>query len=136
MRNYDSKKGILIIEDDEQVRFLLKDFIEEKGYVIDSADNGSEALEILERKPFDLVITDIQIPGLRGLDILPHLKKYQPDVSIIVISAFGGKKACLRAFERGATAYIKKPIDLQALKTLIQDLTPPGKICSNITQNP
>ena len=131
MRNYNSKRGILIIEENEEVRLLLKDFMKEEGYIIDSADDGSEALEKLVRKAFDLVITDIQIPGLRGLDILPHLKKYQPDVSIIVISAFGGERASVRAFERGATAYIKKPIDLQALKTLIHDLIPPGGICSN-----
>ena len=131
MHSDNGKKRILIIEDDNEMKSLLKEFIEEEGYTIDSVDNGLKALEKLVRQPFDLIITDIRMPGLTGLDILPRLKKFQPDVFIIVISAFGGERACRRAFERGATAYIEKPIDLQKLKTLIHDLISSGEICLN-----
>jgi CheY-like chemotaxis protein len=121
MNSNNGKKSILIIEDDDEMRSLLKDFIEE-GYTIESVNNGLEAIEKLVRQPFDLIITDIRVSGLTGLDILPRLKKFQPDVSIIVITAFGGKRASRRAFEKGATAYIGKPIDLQKLKQMIHRL--------------
>jgi DNA-binding response OmpR family regulator len=131
MHSDNGKKRILIIEDDNEMRSLLKDFIEEEGYAVDSVENGLEALKKLVSQPFDLIITDIRMPGLTGLDILPRLKKSQPDVSIIVISAFGDERASHRAFERGATAYVEKPIDLQKLKTLIHDLISLGTICSD-----
>ena len=71
------------------------------------------------KEPFDLIITDIRMPGLTGLDILPGLKKLQPEASIIVITAFGSEEVCHRALERGATAYLEKPIHFNKLRTLI-----------------
>jgi len=64
---------ILIIEDDEEMRALLKDSLLEEGIEFDSVGNGSEAIRKLVEEPFDLVITDIRMPGLTGLDILPGI---------------------------------------------------------------
>jgi len=131
MYSKNGKKRILIIEYDDSMSFLLKDFIGQEGCIIDSVDNGLKAIEKLARQPVDIIITDIQMPSLIELDVLPLLKKYQPDVSIIVISAFGGKKTFRRAFERGATAFMEKPIDLQKLKMLILDLISSKRSNSN-----
>ena len=119
------KKRILIIEDDEGMRSLLKDFIEEEGYEADSVSNGSEAFRTLTKEPFDLVITDIRMPGLSGLDILPGIKKLQPDAFIIVITAFGSEEVYRKAMERGATVYLEKPVHLQELRELIHELVRP-----------
>lgn len=116
------KKRILVIEDDQEMRSLLKDFFEEEGFEIDSVSNGSEAFRKLVRKPFDLVITDIRMPGLTGLDIIPGIKKLQPEAPIIVITAFGSEEVHRRAIERGATAYLEKPIHFQKLRMLIHDM--------------
>ncbi len=118
----DGKKQILIVEDDEQMRALLQDMIEEEGYQTDSVNNGSEAFRKLVRESFDLVITDIRMPGLTGLDILPGIKKLQPDVPIIVITAFGSEEIRLRALARGANSYLEKPIHFHKLKTLIHEV--------------
>lgn len=115
---------VLIVEDDDEMRSLLRDFIEDEGYEVDSVNNGSEAFRKLVKEPFDLVITDIQMPGLTGLDILPGIKKLQPDTSIIVITAFGSQEFYRRALERGATAYLEKPIHLQNLRTLMERIIP------------
>ncbi len=72
------KKRIMIIEDDSEMRSLLIDFLQEDGYEVDSAGNGSEALLKLTQSPFDLIISDIRMPGLTGLDILPGIKRLQP----------------------------------------------------------
>jgi len=116
------KKRILIVEDDEEMRYLLKDFFMEEGFEIDAVSNGSEAFRRLVKEPFDLVITDIRMPGLTGLDILPGIKKLQPETSIIVITAFGSEEVHRRAFERGATAYLEKPIHFHKLRELVNEM--------------
>ena len=117
-----NKKRILVVEDDAEMRSLLKDFFTEEGFETDSVSNGSEAFRKLVREPFDLVITDIRMPGLTGLDILPGIKKLQPNVPIIVITAFGSDEIRLRAMARGATAYLEKPIHFHKLRTLIHEI--------------
>jgi len=114
------KKRILIIEDDEEMRSLLKEFLNEEGYETDSVDNGSEAFRSLVKELFDLIITDIRMSGLTGLDILPGIRKLQPEAPIIVITAFGSEEVHHKVFERGATAYLEKPIHLENLRDLVQ----------------
>ena len=113
---------VLIIEDDEEMAALLKDFLTDEGVGADSAGSGSEAFRKLARGSFDLVITDIRMPGLTGLDILPGIKKLQPEAPIIVMTAFGGEEVRRKCFNRGATAYLEKPIHLHILKGLIQEM--------------
>jgi len=113
---------ILIIEDDEEMRALLRDLLLEDGIEFDSAESGSEAIQKLAEEPFDLVITDIRMPGLTGLDILPGIKKLQPEACVIVITAFGSEEVRRKSFDRGATAYLEKPINMDRLKTLIQEM--------------
>ena len=116
------KKRILITEDDEEMRSLLKDFFEEEGFEADSVSNGADALQKLAKDRFDLIITDIRMPGLTGLDILPGIKKLQPETPIIVITAFGNDEVHRRSIERGATSYIEKPIHFGKLRTLVHEM--------------
>lgn len=116
------KKRILIIEDDEEMRSLLKEFLDEEGYETDSVDNGSEAYRRLVKEAFDLIITDIRMPGLTGLDILPGVRKLQPEAFIIVMTAFGSEEVYHKVLEKGATAYLEKPIHLDHLRNLIQEM--------------
>lgn len=113
---------ILIIDDDEEMRSLLKDFLEEEGFETDSAGNGVDAFQKVDREPFDLIITDVRMPGLTGLDILPVLRRLQPEAFIIVITAFGGEEVYQRSRERGATAYLEKPIQFSKLRALVHQL--------------
>jgi len=122
MDSSDQMIRILIIEDDEEMSSLLRDFIEGEGYKAESVNNGSEAFRKLAKEPFDVIITDIRMPGLTGLDILPMMKKIQPEASIIVITAFGSREVSHKAMERGATAYLEKPIQLGVLRTLVDKM--------------
>jgi DNA-binding NtrC family response regulator len=116
------KTQILVIEDDHEMRSLLKDFIEEEdGFEVDWVIDGSEAIPKLSKKPFDLIITDLRMPGLNGMDIIPGLKNIQPGIPIIVITAFGSEEINRRVFARGASAYLEKPIPLDRLRGLIHD---------------
>jgi len=113
---------VMIIEDDEEMRSLLKDFFEEEGFETDSVNNGVDALEKLSEDHFDLVITDIRMPGLTGLDILPTIRKLKPETPIIVMTAYGSDDVRRRSLERGATIYLEKPIHLSELKTVIREM--------------
>lgn len=119
------KKRILVIEDDAEMRSLLKDFIEGEEFEVNTAYDGSEAFRKLAKENFDLIITDIRMPGLSGLDILPGLKKLQPQSLIIVITAFGSEEVYRRVLGRGADAYLEKPIHLEELRILMQKLVFP-----------
>jgi len=120
------KKRILVVEDDEEMRSLLKDFFTEEGFETDSVSNGSEAFRKLVKESFVLVITDIRMPGLTGLDILPGIRKLQPEVPIIVITAFGSEEIRQRALERGATAYLEKPVHFNTLRNLVSEMVYPS----------
>ena len=116
------KKRIMIIEDDAEMRSLLIEFLGEDGYQVDSAETGSEALSKITKEVFDLIVTDIRMPGLTGLDILSSIKKHQPQVSIIVITAFGNEEVYRRSMERGASAYLEKPVCFNKLGALIHEM--------------
>ncbi len=117
-----NKKRIQIIEDDEEMRSLLKDFLREEGYEAEAVSNGSETLRKLDKTLYDLIITDIRMPGLTGLDILPALREMQPQASIIVITAFGSEETQQKALKRGANAYLEKPLCFNHLGQMIQEL--------------
>ncbi len=113
---------LLIIEDDPEMRFLLEDFLKSEGYEADSAHDGLEALAKLAQESFDLLITDIRMPGLNGLDILSAVKKFQFAMPVIVITAFGGEEVHRRSMARGADGYLEKPVHFHKLTSLIHDL--------------
>ena len=113
---------IMIIEDDEAMRSLLEDFFEEEGFETDSASNGADALRILSKDHLDLIVTDIRMPGLTGLDILPRVRRLKPETPIIVMTAYGSEDVRRRSLESGATTYLEKPIHLSKLRTLIHEM--------------
>lgn len=115
-------KRILIVEDDDEMRSLLKDFFEEEGYEIDCVEKGTYAFSKLLKESFDLIITDVRMPGYSGLDILPELKRLRPEVPIIVITAFGGEEVYRKALSRGAHAYLEKPLHFHKLRELIHEI--------------
>lgn len=116
------KKRIMVIEDDAEMRSLLKDFFKEDGYAVSLAGNGAEAFKKLHKETYDLIITDIRLPGWTGLDILPGIRKLQPKIPLIVITAFGSEEIYSRAVEKGATAYLEKPICFNKLGVLIHEM--------------
>ena len=113
---------ILIIEDDEEMRSLLKELLEEEGFETICASNASDALRELVKKPFDLIVTDIEMPGLTGLDIIPEMKKLRPEASIIVMTSFRNEEVHRRSLEKGAGGYLEKPIHIKKLETLIHEM--------------
>lgn len=110
-------KKILIVDDDPEVVEVLRRFLEKgpQGYVVQTASNGAEAVEILDRDPPDLVLLDINMPGMNGLDVLKHI-----DRSIPVMMISGNTDATpAEALKQGVFAYIPKPFDMVYMEQLV-----------------
>lgn len=102
-------KSVLIVDDDAFVRSFLAMILKEEGHFVVEAPNGKEALERFISAEFDLVITDLKMPGMSGLDLMQECKKNKPDVHWIIITAYGSIGNAVEAIKAGASDYLTKP---------------------------
>ncbi len=112
--------GILVVEDDEIVRRLLLDTLSENGYSIETATNAKDALEKLNQKSFNAILTDIKMPDIDALELLRAVKTTHPDIPVIVMTDYGSKESAIASIRAGAYDYITKPIDLDKLMIAIE----------------
>jgi DNA-binding NtrC family response regulator len=103
---------ILVVDDKEQMRDVLRKFLAAEGYAVTVAANGREALEQLNRAQFDLVLSDIKMPGMDGEELLDEILQSNPQATVILMTAFGSIEAAVAAIKRGATDYISKPFEM------------------------
>jgi two-component system NtrC family response regulator len=109
------KRKVLVVEDDEAQRGLLTGFLARQGFEAPSASTGAEALMRLKQEPCDLVLLDFRLPDMDGLQVLSRLRKIQPEVPVIFITAFGTIEVAVKAMKAGASDFLTKPIDLDLL---------------------
>ncbi len=102
---------ILLVDDEHRMRHVLKIMLELKGHSVDQAGNGIEALEMLKGRAYDLVISDIRMPEMDGLQLLDHIQKMEAPCPVIIITAYGTVDSAVSAMKRGAVDYITKPFE-------------------------
>lgn len=112
--------GILVVDDDEIVRRLLLDTLSENGYSVETATNAKDALEKLNQKFFNAILTDIKMPDMDGLELLKTVKTTHPDIPVIVMTGYGSMESAIASIKAGAYDYIAKPIDLNELTIAIE----------------
>ncbi len=117
------KLNILVVEDGQSQREMLRDFLKEEGYPVSEAENGEGALTKLREEHFDLVLTDYKMPGMDGMALLQAAKQLNPEVDVVVMTAFGTVETAVSAMKAGASDYISKPIDLDELQLLIDRIS-------------
>ena len=108
-------KTVLLIDDDKSFRRVIEYQLVEDGYDVITADNGSIGLDILSNNKIDLVITDIRMPEMNGLELLKTLKEISYDATVIVVTAYGSIESAVEAMQLGANDYITKPVDKNEL---------------------
>jgi DNA-binding NtrC family response regulator len=118
-----AKISILIVDDEESVRDSLYNWFIEDGYIVECAENAKEALSILESKNFDIILADLKMPGMDGLEMQRRIKSFNKDAIVIIMTAFASVDSAVRALKDGAYDYITKPFDPDDLSHLIRNAT-------------
>jgi DNA-binding NtrC family response regulator len=106
------KRKILVVDDDTIMRESVVEILRRRGYAIEACTNGREALEAFGRGEFDLVISDIKMPGMTGIELLSKIKQIDPDIPFLVITAFGDVSLAVDAMKKGAYDFIQKSENL------------------------
>jgi DNA-binding NtrC family response regulator len=114
-----ASERILIVDDEDGMRRLLSRVLTREGYETSAVANGAEALRLVASERFDLVVTDIKMPEMDGLQLLAELKEYEPSLPIIVITAYGTIENAVQALRSGAYDYIAKPFENDEIKLTV-----------------
>jgi nitrogen regulation protein NR(I) len=113
------KGTILVVDDERSIRIGLKGLLSKEGHEVSTAENGEEALRLLDPQPVDLVLTDLRMPGLDGVSLLRKIKQHHPDTLVVMMTAYGSEKVAVEAMKAGAHDYIVKPFDNDEVKILV-----------------
>ncbi|MCP4110544.1 MAG: sigma-54-dependent Fis family transcriptional regulator [Desulfobacteraceae bacterium] len=114
---------ILIVEDGKSQRELLRDFLKDEGHIISEAQNGDIAIEKVKQDYYDLLLLDYKMPGTDGMTVLENLKKINPEIDVIMMTAYGTIDTAVKAMHLGAADYITKPVELEELIILIDRIS-------------
>ena len=114
-----SRSNILVIEDETSNREALRILLSNAGYQVQTAATGEEGLAILQETPFEIILTDLYLPGLNGIDILKQVKKDSPYTNVILITGHASAETAVEAMKQGAFDYITKPFNFETLKILV-----------------
>ena len=110
---------ILVVDDEEGARELFNAILSDEGYEVQLADSGAAALTLFKNNPFNLVITDIKMPIMDGLQLLQEIRKIGSKTDVIMVTAYGEVESYLKAMSLGAAEYINKPIRIKELKRIV-----------------
>ncbi len=111
---------VLVVEDDPDIRKILEMFLTQKGFRVKVAEGAPRALEMLAEEPIDLILSDVRMPDMSGLDLLRHLKERDPEIQLVLMSAYSSVKDAVEAIQLGAADYVEKPIDFRRLDRVIR----------------
>jgi DNA-binding response OmpR family regulator len=115
-----SSKRILIVDDDVETCVLITDILEEDGYEIRFCVRGEEALDALKREHFDLVLTDIKMPRITGIDLLLHVRRMDLETEVILMTAYASLQTAVQALRGEAFDYLVKPLSLSELRQRVR----------------
>jgi DNA-binding NtrC family response regulator len=114
------RKPILIVDDEPIVRESIRDWLKDSGYQVETAETGEEALEMVAKQDFSVVVLDVRLPGKTGIRVLQELKELKPQIKSIIITAYPTPEMSAEAKRLGAVDYLIKPIAPDDLESLIK----------------
>jgi len=116
----EQKKRILVVDDEENTRLALTRLLSRDGYEVKTASDGSDALNLIRSHPVELIITDLNMPVMDGLEFLKELNREHPTSHVIMLTAYGEVESYLEALNLGAFEYLNKPVKFEELRKVIQ----------------
>ena len=114
--------SILVVDDEKAIQEILAFTLTAEGYEVATAGSGEEALTRVEQQDFDVILTDIVMPGVDGLEVLERSRLLNPRASVIVMTAYAALETAITALRRGACDYLEKPFSMDVLKERVQRL--------------
>ncbi len=112
---------ILVVDDEQSLRDVLSIMLKRAGYVVTSAMDGEEAIELLHKEIFDLVITDLRMPKIDGMEVLKAVKSASPETVVLIITAFASADSAVEAMKQGAYDYLTKPFQVDEVQLIIRN---------------
>src|SRR5947209_17681510 len=113
--------NLLIVDDEPGMRQLLSHvFGRGAGHTVRAAENGAKALELLREEPADLIISDVKMPDMNGIELLRRVREFLPDAGVVLMTAFATVETAREAFKLGADDFIQKPFDVDELKLIVE----------------
>jgi DNA-binding NtrC family response regulator len=114
------KPSLLVVDDDEMSRFILHEALTKRGYSVDEAPDAESGIKKLRHRSYDLVLLDVQMPGMSGIEAIPKFKDIDPSVIIIMTTALGSKEMIMEAISRGALDYFVKPFKMEEMEVVVK----------------
>jgi len=111
---------VLIVDDEKAMRVALKGLLSKEGYEVEAVGTGQEALQHIDTGNFHVVITDLSMDGIGGMQVLEHARRADPDLAVIMITAYGSEKIAVQAMKNGAADYLPKPFDNDELRVVVR----------------
>ncbi|MBZ4659769.1 MAG: response regulator [Desulfacinum sp.] len=112
--------NVLIIDDEKNYLFILEDLLEEEGHSVLTAQDGAAGLELFRTNDLDVVVTDMKMPGMDGMEVLDQIRSLNPDIPVVMMTAYGTVEKAVEAMKKGAFDYILKPFENEELKLIIR----------------
>ena len=120
----DRRNKILAIDDEPNIRRLIENEFELEGFEVSTAKDGEEGLSLFDKQVFDIVLLDVKLPRMSGIEVLRRLKQKSPSTEVLMITGYGDIKTAVESLKLGAREYITKPFKLDELLTLVKELIP------------
>jgi len=120
MRN-DENFRILIVDDNRELREILEEYLRGEGSQVEGANNGKEALEKHYKEPFDLIVTDLNMPEVPGMELIKTIKKDDNDIEFVIITGYASMDSAVEAVKMGAFDYIVKPFRMEELQVVVKN---------------
>jgi YesN/AraC family two-component response regulator len=121
--------NILIVDDETSVADILKDCVSDTGRSVDVCYNGLDGIEYIQNNRYDLIIVDLVMPKIGGLDVLKFAKKENPDVLVIIITGYASLETAITAVKEGAYDYIRKPCKLEEIRIVVDNAVEKIRLC-------
>ncbi|MDH3359369.1 MAG: response regulator, partial [Desulfobulbaceae bacterium] len=110
---------ILVVDDEQNMRIALYEALSRNGYEVSVAENGQMALEMVEKSPPDMLITDIKMPNLDGIELLRRIKAIRPSLPVVIVTGFATVDTAVEAMKQGAVDYIIKPFSVEVIEETV-----------------
>src|SRR5271168_1403290 len=111
---------VLLVEDKAELRAMLRKALERSGYTVDEAPDGNVAIEKVRSRNYQMVLSDLKLPGHSGIEVLREAKRAEPTLPVILVTAYGSVEEAVTAMKEGAFDFIQKPVDLDHLRLLLE----------------